>query len=121
MGVWKHLDGENNPVIGQEIIHRDRDFADEHHELPIPAATAVQLELPFEQPLKSLPDQNEIRRRADELFENFKIVLKGKDVDIHHKRQVLSTILGNYKNGSVDIATRSHELILDVFTEFWKK
>lgn len=114
MGIWKNPEeGQSNPVIGQSVSYTDRDFADEHVELPIPGAVPVQLELPFDPALKSF------NKQSDELFENFKTVLKGKNVSISDKRQILSTLLKNHRHGASDLSDRSQGLILDVFTDFW--
>jgi hypothetical protein len=111
MGIWKNsLDEANTaPVQGQSIQYTDRDS--------IPQ-TPQQLELPFtQQPIKTTKTKYELKREADELFENFNTVLHGRDVSIQHKQTILTTLLNGYKLGTPDHANRSKALLLDLFTE----
>lgn len=110
MGIFKKaLDEANSgPVIGQSVHYQDRDFADEHPE-------PIQLTLPFEPPVQKEKRDD----RVDELFNNFRIVLKGRDVSIHHKLQTALTLLSNYKNGDNDISSRSHTLLVEILTDYW--
>lgn len=118
MGIWKkNLDEANTGPVNQaqSIIYRDRDFSDEHD-----SSKAVQLELPFGHVAavpKITKTQYELKKETDEIFENFKTVLTGKDVDTPNKLRVLTTILNNFKTGNSDISNRSQALLLDLFSE----
>lgn len=94
-----------NPNVGQPVVYTDRD----------------QLNLSFpvtKQPVVPKKSKAELKREADELFDNFRQVLYGRDVDVNHKQRTIATLLDNYKSGTSDIATRSKSLLIDLFTSF---
>lgn len=108
MGIYKE-NQESGPVIGQSVSYTDRDVQSENPEKAPESRfdRPVQLVLPFDPPL-----QRESNVALDELYHNFEIVLKNKHAAQIEKKQILLTVLNNYKNGNPESSERAKTLLL---------
>src|SRR5580658_9577974 len=104
MGIYKE-NQEYGPVIGQSVSYTDRDKNPENPESRFDRP--VQLVLPFDTPL-----QRESDVALDELYHNFEIVLKNRHAAQIEKKQILLTVLNNYKNGNPESSERAQTLLL---------
>jgi hypothetical protein len=89
-----------SPVIGQTIPHIDRDsqVENEKREYTFPEQRVAPATV------NSVPFQSRPNSELDELFENFRTVLLGKDVSTTQKGMVLWTVLENYKHGTPEVS-----------------
>lgn len=79
--------------------------------------TGTQTDFSFEtKEQKPIKTKQQLKQEADEVFNNFKITLLGRDVGLAEKQRIVVTLLDNYKTGSNDLSNRSRALLLDLFT-----
>jgi hypothetical protein len=110
MGVWsKTLDETNGISAGQNVPYTDRD---EQLSLPFPQQIPTNPKEMAERPW--VKEQRE-KREIQELFDNFKTVLKGKDVSLEDKQKIILTALNNYKTGNPTLSNISRAFLLDIF------
>jgi hypothetical protein len=111
MGVWKNdINGGDTPfnVVGQSVPYTDRD---QQLELPFPKQT----ENPKEATERPWVREQREKRETQELFDNFKTVLKGKDVSLEDKQKIIITALNNFKTGNPSLSNISRAFLLDIF------